>query len=99
MIVVTGTTELHPDDADKAVGYALEVMRETSREKGCIVYRFYRDLENPGLFRVYEEWETEDDLKAHLATPHLAAFRERLGALRIVARAVKLLEVSGERAL
>ena len=69
MIVVTGTIELDAGNADSAVEHAIEVMRETALEDGCIYYRFYRDLENPALFRVYEEWESDAHLAAHLKTP------------------------------
>ncbi len=99
MIVVTGTIELAAENADAAVGHAIEVMRETAAEKGCIVYRFYRDLENPALFRVYEEWESEADLGAHLKSPHVAEFGRRLQEVGVVSRSLKILDVAGVRDL
>ena len=99
MSVVTGTIELAAENADTAVGHAIEVMRETATEKGCIVYRFYRDLENPALFRVYEEWESETDLHAYLKSPHVAEFGRKLQEIKVLSWAIKVLEISGERDL
>ena len=97
MIVVSGTIEVDPQDAEAAVEHVLEVMRATALEEGCITYRFYRDLENQSLFRVYEEWESEGHLQAHFKTDHLATFRERIAGLRILQRSIKMMEVTNER--
>lgn len=99
MIVVTGTLELDPQDMDRAIGYVLDAVRETNREEGCITYGFYRDLENPGLFRIYEEWETEDQLAAHGKSEHMATFRKNLGTLRVLGRALKVFDGTNERTL
>ena len=99
MIVVTGTIEIHPEDADEAIKHVLEVVGETNKEKGCLVYRFWRDLENPGLFRVYEEWESESDLQAHTQTDHIKAFGQKIRGLRFVDRSIKMMEVVNERSL
>ena len=96
---MTGTIGLAADGADAAVGHAIEVMRETAAEKGCIVYRFYRDLENPALFRVYKEWESDEDLEAHLKSPHVAEFGRKLQEIRVLSRAIKVIDVSGVREL
>ncbi len=99
MIVVTGTIELEAANADSAVEHAIEVMRETALEDGCIYYRFYRDLENPALFRVYEEWESDEHLAAHLKTPHIAEFGRRLQEIKVLSRSIKVIDVAGERDL
>ncbi len=52
-------------------------------EKGCIEYGPAIDVPNfgkiqtamgPDTFVVIEKWETADDLKAHGAAPHMAAY-------------------------
>lgn len=99
MIVVTGTIELAPEDSETLIAPVIEVMRITAMEKGCIVYRFYRDLENAALFRVYEEWESQADLDVHLKSPHIAEFGKALRAVRIVGQSIKVLDVDNVRAL
>ncbi|MCR9135928.1 MAG: antibiotic biosynthesis monooxygenase [Alphaproteobacteria bacterium] len=99
MIVVTGTIELAPEDSETLIEPVIEVMRLTSAEKGCIVYRFYRDLENAALFRVYEEWESQADLDAHLKSAHIAEFGKALQSVRVVGRSLKVLEIESARPL
>ncbi|MFN8644243.1 MAG: putative quinol monooxygenase [Candidatus Binatia bacterium] len=43
-------------------------------EAGCRAYAFYSDLEDPNLFIIFEEWESEAALQAHFKTPHMAEF-------------------------
>jgi quinol monooxygenase YgiN len=52
-------------------------------EKGCLEYQPVVDVDNfgaiqtplgPDTFVVVEKWETADDLKAHGAAPHMAAY-------------------------
>lgn len=99
MIVVTGTIELAPEHSETLIAPVIEVMRLTALEKGCIVYRFYRDLENAALFRIYEEWESEADLEAHLKSPHIAEFGKALQSVRVVGQSIKVLEIESARPL
>lgn len=75
MIIVTGIAEVAPQSVEQ-IKAAARVMAATTRtEAGCHAYAFYEDLEQPGRFRLYEEWETADHLRAHFATPHMAEFQ------------------------
>lgn len=96
MIIVSGTIEVGAQSIAPAIDAAKFVMAETARENGCIVYRFYQDIETPGLFRVYEEWESLEHLEAHFKAPHLAKFREMLSGLEILGRDIKMYDVTGE---
>jgi len=61
---------------------ALEALIEpTSREKGYINYDLHQSIEDPDRFFFYENWESEADLDAHLAAPHLTAFAARIPEL------------------
>lgn len=55
-------------------------------EKGCIEYGPAIDTENmgpiqtrlgPDTFVVIEKWASVDDLKAHAAAPHMAAYAQK----------------------
>jgi len=92
MIIVTGTFELPPAGLAAAQAAAIEMMRETAKEDGCIVYRFYQDIEHPHIFRVYEEWASDAHLAAHAQTPHMATFRAALQKIGLIARDVKKME-------
>jgi quinol monooxygenase YgiN len=95
MIVVSGTNEVAAADAPRAVEAAIALARETRKEPGCRYYAFYQDIESPGVFRVFEEWDDDAALKAHFETPHMAAFRAVLGELGVLNRDVKIYRVSG----
>ncbi len=90
MIIVTGTIEVDPAQAEALKPHALAVMAETAKEAGCIVYRFYQDVGLPGTFRVYEEWESEAHLAAHGQTPHMIPWRAALAELGLKARAIQI---------
>jgi quinol monooxygenase YgiN len=54
---------------------ALEALIEpTSQEKGYVNYDLHQGVEDPDRFFFYENWESGEDLDAHLAAPHLKAF-------------------------
>ena len=78
MLVVTGLIEVAEADIEAARAAAAEMAVATRREAGCIAYAFYEDVEAPGRFRVYEEWDDQDALTAHGETPHMATFRAAL---------------------
>ncbi|WP_419909597.1 putative quinol monooxygenase [Hoeflea sp.] len=92
MIIVTGTIELDQSDIAQAVEAARDVMRETATEEGCIVYRFYQDIEEPAFFRVYEEWDSQSHLDRHLKSAHVAAFNQQLRGFRIKSLSINVVE-------
>jgi quinol monooxygenase YgiN len=51
----------------------LNLVEPTRKEKGCINYMLHRDNEDPLTFAFYENWETSEDLDAHMQSDH---FRE-----------------------
>ncbi len=56
---------------------ALEKLIEPSRaDAGCIPYDLHIDHEDPGHFMFFENWESQDLWQAHMATPHLADYKQ-----------------------
>lgn len=84
MIVVSGTIQVAPSDHAAAAELMRTLAAETAKEAGSMSYAFYADLETEGLFRVFEEWESDEAINAHFAEPHMAAFMGALGELEIV---------------
>jgi quinol monooxygenase YgiN len=54
----------------------LAVCGPTRAEKGCLNYDLHVSPDDPGLLVFHENWESKDDLDAHLASPHIDAFRK-----------------------
>jgi quinol monooxygenase YgiN len=82
-LVIAGAVRIDPANVEAASAAAVEMMRETRKEPGCISYAFTTDLEEPGTFRIFEEWVSQEALDAHFATPHMAAFQGRVGGLGV----------------
>jgi quinol monooxygenase YgiN len=53
----------------------LAVRAPTRAEKGCINYDLHISPDDPGLLVFHENWESKEDLDAHLQSPHIDAFR------------------------
>ena len=94
MIVIAGHVALDPTHREQAVAAAREMMSETRREKGCISYTFSADLDEPGRFRIFEEWEGDEALRAHFASSHMARFQKAVGGLGVKEMAVQRYEVA-----
>jgi quinol monooxygenase YgiN len=60
---------------------ALEALiKPTIAERGCVNYDLPQGVEDPAVF-FYENWESADDLDAHLDAPHLWHFSSIMGDL------------------
>lgn len=84
-IVVTGTIDLDPARRDEAIAAALELMDATRAEEGNEGYTFSADLADPGRLHIVEQWASDDAMQAHLKTPHLATFLQKLAGVGVKA--------------
>lgn len=49
-----------------------EMVKITNEEdKGCIEYQPFNDKENPNVVWLIEEWDSREELDAHMQTPHI----------------------------
>jgi quinol monooxygenase YgiN len=94
MIVIAGHVLLDPTQRDPAIEAAREMMVETRKENGCISYTFSADLDEPGRFQIFEEWEDDGALAAHFKAPHMAQFQKTVGGLGVREMKVQRYEVS-----
>ncbi|MCQ0989161.1 putative quinol monooxygenase [Jiella marina] len=92
MIIVAGTLRLSPEDLASVRDAARTVLTETRKETGCRVYSFAEDLLEPGLVRIYEEWDTRADLDAHARAPHIADWHKVLSGVTILKRELSVIE-------
>jgi quinol monooxygenase YgiN len=94
MLVIAGHIDLDPEKREAAISAAKEIMTETQKETGCISYTFSADLADPGRFLIFEQWQDQEALDAHFATPHMAAFQKVMGGFGIRNMAVQRYEIS-----
>jgi quinol monooxygenase YgiN len=50
-----------------------ELVTATRTEEGCLAYALNRSAADAAVFVTVEQWRGQDDLDAHLQTPHLQA--------------------------
>ncbi len=83
MIHVLAIITAKPGKREEILGHFRANMPAVHAEKGCIEYGPTVDAAGappiqtacgPDTFIVVEKWETMDDLKAHGAAPHMAAY-------------------------
>jgi quinol monooxygenase YgiN len=84
MIHVLATVEVAPGRREDYLREFRKVIPDVHREKGCIEYGPAVDIptglpvEIPlrdNVVVIIEKWESLDDLKAHLAAPHMKVYR------------------------
>jgi quinol monooxygenase YgiN len=48
-----------------------ELVTGTRGESGCLSYELFQSAADPTVFVTLESWQGQDDLDAHLQTPHV----------------------------
>ena len=97
MILISGTIILDHDDEIEQITSALQRRAQRSRQDaGCIDYQFSVSLDNPRELRLFEAWESEELLQAHLAVPD-PEFSEVLARGHIETALVQAHEVGATR--
>lgn len=64
--------------AEELTAALLELAGPSRAEVPCFLYDVCRSVSDPNELFVLEEWESQDALDAHMATPHFRAFAERI---------------------
>jgi quinol monooxygenase YgiN len=97
MVIVAGSFELEPSDRDEFLASRLEMMRASRAEPGCIEYTFSADPIDPRRVVLFERWESQAALDAHL--DNLRARADSPGRVAPVASSITIYDVVGERQL
>lgn len=66
-VIINGTVDFKPEDAVAVLKDSAQLMAETRKQQGCRHYVWSLDPAVPGRVYVYENWESVEDLAAHLA--------------------------------
>ena len=83
MIVIGGYIDFA---SESDIGDVLDAGRvmaaATLKEPGCIDYCFAVDITNATRIRVFEVWQDQAALDAHMKSAHMIAFMAALGAAK-----------------
>lgn len=89
MVHVIARMEIKPGQMDKMLAVLTKLVPLVHAEAGCIRYEVCLDADvgigapaDPQALTIVEAWESKEHLAAHLAQPHMAAFRDEAGPLR-----------------
>lgn len=99
MLVVAGPLVVDPEAHDRFLAAAAAAATPTLAEDGCLEYAFWADPARRGHFLVFEQWESEAHLDAHLRAPHLKAFQAALADIGLRRVAVRRYLVEAVRPL
>lgn len=98
MIIVAGTVRIPEDKIEALLPTARATIAATRKEDGCLLYSYAFDVEQRGLLRIFEQWESRTHLEAHLKQAHMAPWRQKLAEIGASGRDVKVYEAGpGEK--
>ena len=80
MIVVVGYITINPEMRAEAEAAIATLVPLTVAEEGCVEYRYAADILEPNRINIWEQWESEEAMTAHMGTAHLADFMTAVGA-------------------
>lgn len=71
MIYVVAKSNIKPECIDAYRARVLQLVADTNaKDAGCVRYELFQDVKDSGIFTMLEEWETMEDLQAHMAADH-----------------------------
>ena len=66
-ILIAGTVEITAANRGKTLAESADLMARTREQKGCMHYVWSADPTSDTRIYVFEDWESTEDLAAHLA--------------------------------
>ena len=93
MITVTISMEVPPEKTREFLQTILFIIKSMRREKGCLGYHFYHDMEDENKFRLVGKWAKEEDMNNHLRSD---TFSVLLGSMNLLQESpdIRFYEVS-----
>ena len=98
MVIVGGTFEVEPSERERFIASRLDLMRASRAEAGCLEYTFGADPIDPSRIVLFERWESQEALDAHIAALR-AAPRSPDAPVPATTSSIIIYDVSGERPL
>jgi quinol monooxygenase YgiN len=83
-IIISGTIDMPPENALKAIETARPLIEGALTEEGCLDYDWCPNPLVPGRIRVFERWASEEALAAHFQTEWYLKMREHIGGFGLI---------------
>ena len=97
MIIVMGTARLASGEIDRLQPQLAAFVDKVRRRDGCISYSYARDLNDPDLVHVIEQWRDEAAIDAHMTD--IGDLMDALGGARMETLSVKAYAAEYKRTL
>jgi quinol monooxygenase YgiN len=81
VILITGSIVASEANVEELVRLALEHVRRSRQEPGCLSHSVHRDVENPLRLVFLEQWADMDAVTTHFAVPESGGFVATAAAL------------------
>ena len=94
MLAIIARVELAAEDADAYIEAASRLVAPTRQEPGCQWYAMGRDLCDPNVVWISEQWESKEALDNHLRMQQIKDFLEVASALKILSMETRQYEVT-----
>ena len=78
-IVQYAVIPIDPDARDEAIESLTELGEASREEEGVVDYRVTTDVGEENTVRIFEEYEDEDAVNAHMTSEHFGAFQGKVG--------------------
>lgn len=82
MIKVLSRYTVKTDKIREFQAVAARLISVCKKEKGCLDFELYQDVQNPETFIFIEEWHDGEALAAHMQSKHLSAIIPVLNELK-----------------
>ncbi|MBK5199914.1 MAG: antibiotic biosynthesis monooxygenase [Spirochaetaceae bacterium] len=73
MLKIIAKCNVSEEDSAKFIQNATQLVNITRKEKGCISYELFHDLENKDIYYFIEEWKDVDAAKVHGSSDYFKA--------------------------
>lgn len=82
MITLVVKAVIKEDKIEEYKDITKELEIESKKEKGCISYSLYEDINNPQILTFIEVWKDEEAIKIHNNSEHFKRLAPKLRELR-----------------
>ena len=87
MIIVRITMNVLPEKQKEVMQTLLSMIAPAGKEKGCLRFDVFSNIEGKTVFNLIEEWETREDLDRHIRSERFSVL---LGTKSLLAKPLEM---------
>ena len=96
MIQITSNLVAKPEYRDEVLRIALEHVKASRLEPGCISHNVFIHPEQENSFFFFERWRDQEAIDAHFKEPYSIALVEQLKVMAAEPMSLQMVAISGE---